>query len=51
VITTRSRVIPLRPLDGYFAANSKITFAGRHELAHSSLKQHGGLTAAVIKNL
>jgi hypothetical protein len=29
----------------------KIIFADRHELAHASLKQHGGLTAAVIKNL
>jgi hypothetical protein len=31
--------------------SSKITFADRHKLAHSSLKQHGGLTATVSKNL
>jgi hypothetical protein len=28
----------------------KITFADRHELAHSSLKQHGIFTATAIKS-
>ncbi|WP_457552851.1 hypothetical protein [Desulfobacula sp.] len=33
------------------ATSSKITFADRHELAHSSLKHHGGLTASAIFEL
>jgi hypothetical protein len=33
------------------ATSSTITFADRHELAHSSLKHHGGLNAAVIFEL
>jgi len=33
------------------ATSSKITSADRPELGHSSLKHHGGLTAAVIKSL
>jgi hypothetical protein len=33
------------------ATRFKITFADRPELAHSSLKHHGGLTAAAIKTV
>jgi hypothetical protein len=33
------------------ATISMMTFADRQKLAHSSLKQFGGLTAPVIKNL